>query len=135
LSARGGYVLAEATGGARRVTLLATGSEVAVALEAKGLLEKQNIPTAVVSMPCWEAFEQQQESYRRSVLGEDVLRVGIEAAVRLGWERYIGDAGIFVGMSGFGASGPGEELFRHFGITAENIVTKVLQRLESGKQS
>nr|WP_092295241.1 transketolase [Bradyrhizobium sp. Ghvi] len=135
LSAHGGYVLAEATGGARRVTLLATGSEVAVALDAKGLLEKLNIPTAVVSMPCWEAFEQQQESYRRSVLGEDVLRVGIEAAVRLGWERYIGDAGIFVGMSGFGASGPGDELFRHFGITAENIVTKVLQRLESGKQS
>ncbi|SFI11323.1 transketolase [Bradyrhizobium sp. Gha] len=135
LSARGGYVLADATGGARRVTLLATGSEVAVALDAKGLLEKLNIPTAVVSMPCWEAFEQQQESYRRSVLGEDVLRVGVEAAVPLGWERYIGDAGIFVGMSGFGASGPGEELFRHFGITAENIVTKVLQRLESGKQS
>ncbi|MDA9433674.1 transketolase [Bradyrhizobium sp. CCBAU 51627] len=135
LSARGGYVLAEATGGARRVTLLATGSEVAVALDAKGLLEKQNIPTAVVSMPCWEAFEQQEVSYRQSVLGKDVLRVGIEAAVRLGWERYIGDAGIFVGMSGFGASGPGEELFRHFGITAENIVTKVLQRLESGKQS
>ncbi|WP_315832886.1 transketolase [Bradyrhizobium prioriisuperbiae] len=133
LSARGAYVLAEASGGARQVSLLATGSEVAVALGARELIEQEGIPTAVISMPCWEAFEQQEENYRCSVLGNGVLRVGIEAAVRIGWDRYIGDSGIFVGMSTFGASGPGEQLFRHFGMTAEAVAAKVLQRLKPGK--
>lgn len=133
LSARGAYVLAQASGGARRVSLLATGSEVAVALAAKALIEREGFPTAVISMPCWEVFEQQDETYRRGVLGDGVLRVGIEAAVRIGWDRYIGDTGMFVGMSTFGASGPGEQLFRHFGITAEAVAAKVLQRLGAGK--
>ncbi|MCJ9728607.1 transketolase [Bradyrhizobium sp. PRIMUS42] len=130
LCARGAYVLAEAVDGPRKVSLIATGSEVSIALEAKRLLEKEGISTAVVSMPSWEAFERQDERYRRSTLGgEDALKVGIEAAVRQGWERYLGENGIFVGMTGFGASGPGEELFRHFGITAENVVGEVKRRL------
>lgn len=130
LCARGAYVLAEAATGPRRVCLIATGSEVSIALETRQLLEANGIPAAVVSMPTWEAFERQDEDYRRSTLGdEDVLRVGIEAAVRLGWERYLGQDGIFIGMTGFGASGPGEELFRHFGITAENVLGEVKRRI------
>ncbi|MGY3238509.1 transketolase [Bradyrhizobium sp. USDA 4472] len=129
LCARGAYVLAEAVGGPRQVSLIATGSEVSIALEARELLEKEGISTAVISMPSWEAFERQDESYRRSTLGGgDILKVGIEAAVRQGWERYLGETGIFIGMTGFGASGPGEELFRRFGITAENVVGAVTRR-------
>jgi transketolase len=117
LSARGAYVIAEADG-VRRATLLATGSEVAVALAARDLLQNKNVPTAVVSMPCWELFEEQSDEYRRSVLGKGV-RVAIEAAARLGWDRWLGERGGFVGMASFGASAPADELFRHFGITAE----------------
>jgi transketolase len=116
-SARGAYVLAEAVG-ERRVTLLATGSEVAVALGARDILQAKGVAAAVVSMPCWELFEAQDEHYRTAVIGT-VVRVGIEAAARLGWDRWIGDRGAFIGMTGFGASGPGDALFRHFGITAE----------------
>ncbi|MBH5397805.1 transketolase [Bradyrhizobium sp. CNPSo 4010] len=132
LCARGAYVLAAAVGGPRQVSLVATGSEVSIALKAKRLLEKEGISSAVVSMPSWEAFEQQDEDYRRSTLGgADTLKVGIEAAVRQGWERYLGEDGIFVGMTGFGASGPGEDLFRHFGITAENVVHQVKRAVRS----
>ncbi len=128
-SARGAYVLAEASGGPRRATLLATGSEVAVALAARELLQQQGIPTAVVSMPCWELFEAQDAAYRAEVIGPSTVRVGVEAAVKLGWERWIGEGGGFVGMMGFGASGPGPELFRHFGITAEAVAEAVITRL------
>ncbi|MDR3439768.1 transketolase [Telmatospirillum sp.] len=129
LSRRGAYVLVEAEGGARRATLLASGSEVAIALAAKVTLEERGIPTAVVSMPCWSAFDEQDESYRHGVLGIGTIRVAVEAAVRLGWDRYIGENGAFVGMSSFGASGPSGELFRHFGITPEAVVAEVLRRL------
>ena len=122
--ARGAYVLHEA-GGERRVTLIATGSEVGIAVAARAVLEADGIPTAVVSMPCWELFDAQDESYRQGVLGEGGLRVGIEAAVGMGWERYLGESGIFVGMSSFGASAPAGDLFAHFGITAEAVVTTV----------
>jgi transketolase len=127
-SRRGAYVLAEATA-ARRVTLLATGSEVALAVDARSILEKKGIPTAVVSMPCWELFERQDESYRSSVLGENTIRVGVEAAMKFGWERWLGDSGAFVGMTGFGASGPADALYQHFNITAEAIVAAALARL------
>jgi transketolase len=126
---RGAYVLEEAAGGARRVTLLATGSEVAIATTARARLQAQGLPAAVVSMPCWELFEQQDAAYRRQVLGPGTLRVGIEAAVRFGWERWIGEHGLFVGMSGFGASGPADELYRHFGITADAVCAAVARRL------
>jgi len=121
LSSRGAYVLFEAECGKRQVTLLATGSEVALAIEARKHLEKLGIGTAVISMPCWEIFNQQDEVYRESVLGDGV-RIGIEAAVRQGWDAYLGLRGGFVGMAGFGASGPAEELYRLFNITPEAII-------------
>jgi transketolase len=122
LSARGAYMLAEAAGGAgaRRVTLLATGSEVSIAMEAKKLLEAEGVPAAVVSMPSWELFEAQDAAYRRQVLGA-APRVGVEAAARLGWDRYLGERGVFVGMSTFGASAPASKLFEHFGITPAKV--------------
>lgn len=128
-SARGAYVLAEATGGTRRATLLATGTEVAIALSAREKLEAAGVPTTVISMPCWALFEQQDDAYRESVLGPDTVRVAVEAAVRLGWDRYIGPDGGFVGMSGFGTSGPEDALYDHFGITADAIVREVRERL------
>lgn len=132
LTARGAYVLAEAEGGERRATILATGTEVAIALAARAELERQGVPTAVVSMPCWELFERQDEAWRKAVLGEGSVRVAVEAAVRFGWDRYIGPDGGFVGMSGFGTSGAEEELYRHFGITPEAVVREVLARLDPG---
>ena len=128
-AARGAYVLAEAEQGTRRVTLLATGSEVQIALAAREMLQSRGIPTAVVSMPCWSLFEAQQVDYRRAVLRPDTVRVAVEAAVKFGWERWIGEDGGFVGMTGFGASGPADELYRHFGITAEKVVEAALARL------
>ena len=131
LSARGAYVLAEADALPRAVTLLATGSEVSLAMAARGILEDQGIGTAVVSMPCWERFEQQDASYKAAVLGPETVRIGIEAAVGLGWDRYIGEQGAFIGMQGFGASAPAADLYEHFGITADAIVTAAKARLES----
>ncbi|MFC4165805.1 transketolase [Teichococcus aestuarii] len=126
-SARGGYVLAEASG-ARKATLVATGSEVQLAMTARATLEAEGIPTAVVSLPCWELFALQDESYRAAVLG-DGLRIGIEAALGFGWERWLGRDATFIGMTGFGASAPAEDLYRHFGITAEAVVTAVRRKL------
>jgi len=118
-SARGAYVLAEADG-PRRVTLLATGSEVSVAMAARDALARDHIGAAVVSMPCWELFEQAPKEYRDAVLGT-APRVAVEAAVQFGWERWLGPRGAFIGMTGFGASAPGEALYPHFGITAERV--------------
>lgn len=128
LSRRGAYVLAEAEGGPRQVTLLATGSEVLLALAAREALQTQGTSTAVVSMPCWELFEAQDAAYQASVLGTGTVRVACEAALRFGWDRWLGPCGGFVGMRGFGASGGAEELYRHFGITAEALVAEA-QRL------
>jgi len=123
LTSRGAYVLHEAACGMRQVTLLATGSEVLLAVQAREQLEAQGIATAVVSMPCWELFHQQDAAYRQHVLGQGV-RIGIEAAVRQGWDAYLGLEGGFVGMSGFGASGPADELYKLFGITPEAVVVE-----------
>ena len=128
-SAKGAYVLAEAGSLPRRVTLLATGSEVNLAMEARSQLEAEGIPTAVVSMPCWDLFEAQDEAYRDTVLGQGTTMVAIEAAVSFGWVRWIGRDGGFVGMTGFGASGPAEALFEHFGITTAAIIEAVRSRL------
>ncbi|MBK8175774.1 MAG: transketolase [Rhodospirillales bacterium] len=128
LCARGAYVLHEAVDGEREVTLFATGSEVHVAVEARARLQADGIPTAVVSMPCWELFDIQPEKYRREVLGPawpECVRGAVEAAISPGWDRYIGENGVFVGLNGFGLSGPGEVLFKHFGITPENVVTQI----------
>jgi transketolase len=129
LSAKGGYILADAEGGARQVTLFATGSEVKIALAARDTLQSEGVATAVVSMPCWELFDQQDETYQKEVLGTGTIRVAVEAAVRMGWDKYIRNHGGFVGMNGFGASAPAGELFEHFGITAENVVNEVKARL------
>jgi transketolase len=118
-SVRGAYVLAE-TDGPRQVTLLATGSEVSVAMAARDLLAKEGISAAVVSMPCWELFEKSTKEYREAVLGSGP-RVAVEAAVEFGWERWLGPRGAFIGMTGFGASAPGEALFPYFGITPEKV--------------
>ena len=119
LSARGAYVLREADG-ARDVSLFATGSEVELALDAADALGKDGIKAAVISIPCWELFAQQDESYRTQVLG-DAPRVAVEAASGFGWDRWLGERGRFVGMSSFGASAPAGHLYEHFGITAEAV--------------
>jgi transketolase len=119
LCARGAYVLVE-TSRERQVTLLATGSEVSLAVEAGRMLAADGIGAAIVSMPCWELFEQQPEDYRSAVLG-DAPRIAVEAAVRLGWDRWLGEQGAFVGMHGFGTSAPGTSAYEHFGITAEKV--------------
>ena len=119
LCARGAYVLAEGPH-ARQVTLLATGSEVSIVMAARELLARDRIVAAVVSMPCWELFEAQPQAYRAAVLGA-APRVGVEAAVQFGWERWLGPRGAFIGMTGFGASAPVEALYPHFGITAEPV--------------
>ncbi|GBF25575.1 transketolase 1 [bacterium MnTg02] len=120
LVAQGAYVLREADG-ERDVTLLATGSEVSLAVTARDALAQQGIQAAVVSMPCWELFEAQSESTQQMVLGS-APRVGVEAAVALGWEKWLGGSGAFVGMSSFGASAPAGDLYNHFGITVDGIV-------------
>ena len=128
LSARGAYELKAASGEAR-VTLFATGTEVPLALKAAGTLEAEGTPTRVVSVPCFELFEQQDAVYQARVLGRGTVRVAVEAAIKQGWERFIGEDGAFVGMTGFGASAPADVLYREFGITAEAVVAAVKARL------
>jgi transketolase len=122
LSARGGYVLHEASGGTPRIVLLATGSEVTLAAEAREVLEAEGIATRVVSLPCWELFDAQDAGYRNEVLGGGAPRIAIEAAVSLGWERYLGANGTMIGMRSFGASAPADDLYAHFGITVDAVV-------------
>ncbi len=129
LCARGAYVLAEDNNA--RVTFLATGSEIEIALKARELLKAKGIAARVVSMPCWELFEEQPETYRDKVLGHGTIKVAIEAAGPLGWERYTGASGAFIGMHGFGASAPYKDLYRHFGITAEAAAEAALAALKT----
>jgi transketolase len=119
LSAKGAYVLLEPEGG-RDVTLIGTGSEVVIAVAAAKALQEDGIKAAVISLPCWELFAAQSEAYRDEVLGT-APRVAVEAAVEFGWRKWLGDQGVFVGMHGFGASAPAQELYKHFGITAEAV--------------
>jgi transketolase len=121
LSARGGYILREAEGGAPSVVLIATGSEMSIAMAARDVLQDEGQPTRIVSLPCWELFDAQEPAYRDEVLGGDVLRIGIEAAVSFGWERYLGQNGVMIGMKSFGASAPASDLYPHFGITVEAV--------------
>ena len=120
LTAKGAYVLREAPGGVRDVTLIATGSEVEIAMEAADKLEADGVKAAVVSAPCLDIFAAQDADYQAGVLG-DAPRVAVEAAIGFGWERWTGDKGAFVGMTGFGASGPYKALYEHFGITPDNV--------------
>jgi transketolase len=127
---RGGYEVAAAEGDAK-VTLLATGSEVAIALDARALLQKDGVATRVVSMPSFELFDAQPEDYRRATMGPGTVRVAVEAAVQQGWDKYTGKKGAFVGMKSFGASGPYQALYKHFGITPEAVAKAAKDRLVS----
>ena len=125
---KGAYILREATG-EHVVTLWATGSEIEIALSARDKLEAEKIGTRVVSAPSLELFDRQEEKYRRSLTDPGKVSVAIEAAVRQGWDKYIGRGGIFIGMKGFGESAPYQELYKHFGITAEAVVEAVKKRI------
>ena len=128
LSAKGAYELRAASAKAK-ATLFATGTEVALALKAAEQLEADGIPTRVVSVPSFELFNQQTKAYQTKVIGKGTARVAIEAGIRQGWDRFIGEDGGFVGMSSFGASAPAEVLYDKFGITAEAVVAEVKARL------
>jgi transketolase len=124
-SAAGGYRLLAATN-PRKVVLVATGSEVAIAMDAAKLLEADGIGADVVSMPCWERFAEQGD---RSLLPADVLKVSVEAGTTFGWDRIVGSDGLMIGIDSFGASAPAGDLYQHFGLTAQGISSRVQQNL------
>ena len=128
LSARGAYEI-RAAKGAAKVTLFGTGTELALALAAADVLEAEGTPTRVVSVPCFELFFRQPKAYQDKVIGRGTVRVAVEAAIQQGWERFIGEDGAFVGMTGFGASAPAEVLYEKFGITTEAVIAAVKARL------
>ncbi len=128
LCSKGAYELVAANGKAQ-VSLFASGSEVAIAVDAQKALAEKGIAARVVSVPCMDLFDEQDESYRQSVIGDAPVRVAVEAAVRQGWDHIIGDKGGFVGMKSFGASGPYKELYEHFGITPQAVVEEALKRI------
>ncbi len=120
---RGAYILAEATGNNPQLILIASGSEVHTALEARSQLEEEGIATRLVSMPSWKLFEEQEENYQDKVLPPDNnFRIAVEAGSTFGWSRWVGENGRVVGIDHFGASAPSEVLYERFGITAEEIV-------------
>tara|TARA_R110002012_G_C11653235_1_gene611566 strand:- start:2904 stop:3353 length:450 start_codon:yes stop_codon:yes gene_type:complete len=126
LSALGGYVISPSGVKSREsAVLIATGSEVEIALQAQADLAKEKIHVRVVSMPCMELFAEQDEKYQRDTLGGDLPKVAVEAGVRFGWDRWLGPKGAFVGMDGFGASAPYQKLYEHFGITADKVAEAV----------
>jgi transketolase len=129
--AAGAYELATASDEAK-VTIFATGSEVEIALAARALLEKKGIPTRVVSVPCFELFAAQDAAYRAAIIGDAPVKLAIEAGIRQGWDAFIGTDGIFIGMTGFGASAPIEALYPHFGITAEAAAAAAERGLAAG---
>jgi len=129
---RGAYELAGADGDAA-VAIFAAGTEVAIALAARDLLQAEGIPTRVVSAPCFELFERQGASFRREVIGAAPVRIAVEAGVRQGWDRFIGENGVFVGMTGFGASAPFERLYKEFGLTPEAVATAAREALAAAR--
>jgi transketolase len=128
-SARGAYVLRESDG-PLKVTFLATGSEVEIAVAARDILQRRGIGARVVSMPCWRLFDEQDAAYRAQILDSSAVNVAVEAASPFGWERYIGAGGAFVGIDHFGASALYKELYRKFGITAEAAVETAITHLK-----
>lgn len=128
----GGYVVSEEKSGNLDAVIIATGSEVAIAVESQKQLQEKSINARVVSMPSFEVFEKQSDSYKEQILGgKEILKVGVEAGVANGWHKYIGSDGIFIGMESFGASGKAEDLFKHFGITADEICKKIEAKVRS----
>lgn len=129
LCARGAYEVVISEGETADVTLFASGSEVEIAIEASELLNQAGHTTRVVSVPCFELFEAQSAEYKAATIGDSKVKIAIEAAIEMGWRRFIGDDGAFVGMTGFGASGPYKELYEHFGITAEAVAELATTKL------
>lgn len=125
---KGGYIIAGESQN-RQATILATGSEVSLAVEAMKALKEEGINVAVVSMPCWELFEKQSQEYKDSVLGK-APKIAIEAASPFGWERYTGTSGTVLGISGFGASGPASALYEHFGLTTDALIKAVKEKIK-----
>ena len=125
MTAKGAYEIAGADNA--QVTFIATGSEVSLAMEARELLKKDNIAARVVSLPCWSLFDEQPAAYRSQILGPGTVQVGIEAGVRQGWGRFTGVHGRFVGMHGFGASGPYKDVYKHFHITPQAAGPQVIE--------
>ncbi|MEO2037859.1 MAG: transketolase C-terminal domain-containing protein, partial [Martelella sp.] len=123
LCATGAYDLIPANDA--EVTIFAAGSEVGLAVEAQKKLSDKGIATRVVSVPCMELFFDQPEDYQKAIIGNSPIKVGVEAGIRMGWDAFIGTDGIFIGMTGYGASGKGEALFEHFGITADAVIKAV----------
>ncbi len=128
LSKLGAYVLEEAEG-EHKVTIWATGSEVEIALNARKTLQADGVGTRVISAPCLELFDMQDQEYQEFLMDTDTVNVAIEAAIRMGWDKYIGSCGIFIGMDSFGDSAPADELYKHFGITTETVVSAAKERL------
>ena len=128
-SARGAYELAR-TGEQADVTLFASGSEVEIALAAMDLIAKAGHSARVVSVPCFELFDKQSAEYKADVIGESTVKIAVEAAIELGWRKFIGDKGLFVGLDGFGLSGPYQEVYAKFGITAEAVAEKAVNALK-----
>ena len=126
--ASGAYEIVPADGTAA-VTLFASGSEVSIAIEARKFLREQRVPTRVVSVPCFELFRAAPADVRRATIGDAPVKVAVEAAVRQGWDEIIGSDGAFVGMTGFGASAPYKDLYRHFGITGEAVAAAALKAM------
>ena len=133
MSENGGYIIKNTQAEVRSLTLVATGSEVSLALEAQGALEQEGIGTAVVSMPCCEIFNDQTQNYRDAVLCPGSKLIVIEAGVRQSWDRLLGEKGQFVGMNGFGASAPADKLYKHFGITTDAIVSAAKEVISGQK--
>lgn len=127
LCAHGAYELASESDA--KVTIFASGSEIEIAMEAKAILDGKGHTTRVVSVPCVDLFEDQTDDYKKAIIGDSPVKVAIEAGIRQGWDRFIGPDGIFIGMKSFGASGPYKELYKHFGITAEDTVAAVEAKL------
>ncbi|MGH6851423.1 MAG: transketolase-like TK C-terminal-containing protein, partial [Methylocella sp.] len=131
LSAAGAYELAPAEGGPAKVSIFASGSEVSLAFEARRILAARQISARVVSVPCMELFLALDRDQRQKIIGDAPVRVGVEAAVRLGWDAVIGDDGIFIGMTGFGASAPYKDVYNYFNITPEAVAEAVMRRCNS----
>jgi transketolase len=132
--AYGAYVLKKAEGAKEELILIATGSEIPIAIEAMEKLKIRGIPSRVVNMPSWELFEAQPEAYRNQVLPPDIkARLVIEAGSPLGWHQYVGDQGAVIGLNHFGASAPDKVLFEKFGLTADRVVEKALELLKAKK--
>ena len=128
--ARGAYVIGEDEGEDAAVSVFASGSEVAIALEAAGQLREAGHTVRVVSVPSFELFEEQSDEYKAELLGTSPVKIAVEAGIRLGWDRFVGTDGIFVGMTGFGASAPYKDLYQHFGLTGEAVASAAAERLK-----